>query len=172
MEYKIFDKKISGPFTVPSGIVTTEIPILEKIANEIPEIGILTTKSIGIEPRSGNREPIIAQPYPFSIINAVGLTNPGVEEIAKKISVMKIPKDKFLLISIFGKNEDEFQEVAERLVNFADGFELNISCPHSEKYGQVVGKDYQLVEKIVKKVSALGRPVFVKISPNLDIKKL
>ena len=171
MEYKIFDKKISGPFTIPSGIVATEIPILKRIGNEIPELGILTTKSIGPEPRSGNKEPIIGEPYPFSIINAVGLTNPGAKEFAKKISEVKIPEDKFLLISIFGGNEEEFKEVAEKLVDFADGFELNISCPHSEKYGQAVGKDYQLVEKIVKKVSGLGKPVLVKISPNLDLKE-
>jgi len=171
MECKIFDKKISGPFTIPSGLVATEIPILERIGNEIPEVGILTTKSIGPEPRSGNREPIAGEPYPFSIINAVGLANPGVEEFAKKISKIEIPEDKFLLISIFGGNEEEFRKVAEKLVDFADGFELNISCPHSEKYGQAIGKDYQLVEKITRKVSALGKPVFVKISPNLDIKE-
>lgn len=171
MKYKILNKEISGPFTIPSGIVATELPLLEKIANEIPEIGILTTKSIGLEPREGNKEPIIAQYTPFSFINAVGLTNPGATEFAKRISKIKIPKNKFLLISIFGGNEKEFQEVGEKLVNFADGFELNLSCPHSEKYGQVIGNNFQLVEKIVKKIAFLGKPVFAKISPNLDIKK-
>ena len=103
MKYKIFNKEISGPFTIPSGIVATETSTLEKIANEISEIGILTTKSIGLKPREGNREPIIAQYSPFSFINAVGLTNPGVEEFRKRISKIQIPHDKFLLTSIFGK---------------------------------------------------------------------
>ncbi len=183
-KYKIFNKKISGPFTIPAGIVTTEVSILEKIANEIPEIGILTTKSIGPEPREGNREPIIAQYSPFSFINAVGLTNPGVEEFRKRISKIKMgpakaggrwagrsPRDKFLLTSIFGSNEKEFKEVAEKLVEFTDGFELNISCPHSDKYGQVVGQDNAIVEKITKSIVSLGKPVFVKISPNLDVKE-
>jgi len=170
-KYKIFNKKISGPFTIPAGIVTTEVSILEKIANEIPEIGILTTKSIGPEPREGNREPIIAQYSPFSFINAVGLTNPGVEEFRKRISKIKIPPDRFLLTSIFGSNEKEFKEVAEKLVEFTDGFELNISCPHSDKYGQVVGQDNAILEKIAKSIVSLGKPVFVKISPNLDVKE-
>ena len=170
-KYKIFNKKISGPFTIPSGIVTTGISILEKIANEIPEIGILTTKSIGPEPRKGNREPIIAQYSPFSFINAVGLCNPGVEEFRKRISKIKISPDKFLLTSIFGSDEKEFKEVAEKLVEFTDGFELNISCPHSEKYGQVVGQDNAILEKITKSIVSLGKPVFVKISPNLDVKE-
>ena len=184
MKYKIFDKEIGGPFTIPAGIVTTEVSTLEKIANEIPEIGILTTKSIGPEPRAGYREPIIAQLAPFSFINAVGLTNPGAEEFRKRlqpthhppakagpISKIKIPENKFLLISIFGGNEKEFRKVAETLVEFADGFELNISCPHTEKYGQTVGKNTELVEKIVKSIGSLGKPVFVKISPDLNIKE-
>ena len=170
-KYKIFNKKISGPFTIPAGLVTTEVSTLEKIANEIPEIGILTTKSIGPEPREGNREPIIAQYSPFSFINAVGLTNPGVEEFRKRISKIKIPPDKFLLTSIFGSNEKEFKEVAEKLVELTDGFELNISCPHSDKYGQAVGQDNAIVEKITKSIVSLGKPVFVKISPNLDVKE-
>ncbi|MBU0472416.1 MAG: hypothetical protein KKF89_04205 [Nanoarchaeota archaeon] len=46
--------KISGIFTIPSGIVTTSAKTIERIANEIPEIGVITTKSIGPEPRAGN----------------------------------------------------------------------------------------------------------------------
>ena len=168
---KLFNKEISGPFTIPSGIVATEVPVLEKIANEIPEIGILTTKSIGSEPKEGNKEPIIAQFSPFSFINAVGLTNPGAEEFAKKLSKIKIPNDKFLLVSIFGSNEEEFKDVAKKLYDFADGFELNISCPHSDKYGQVIGQDKYLTAKIIGKISSLGKPVFIKLSPNLDIKE-
>ncbi|MFH1036575.1 MAG: dihydroorotate dehydrogenase, partial [Patescibacteria group bacterium] len=170
-KYKLFDKEISGSFTIPSGMVATEVSVLEKIAKEIPEIGILTTKSIGPEPKSGNREPIIAQFSPFSFINAVGLTNPGADVFAEKLSKIKIPADKFLLISIFGSCEVEFKEVAEKLYPFADGFELNISCPHSDKYGQVVGQDKNLVEKSVKSVASLGKPVFIKVSPNLDVKE-
>jgi len=169
--YKIFDKEITGPFTIPAGIVATETSIIEKIAQEIPEIGVLTTKSIGPESRKGYREPIIAQYAPFSFINAVGLTNPGAEEFRKRISKIKIPNDKFLLISIFGSSEKEFKEVAETLIDFADGFELNISCPHGEKYGQVVGKDSAILERTIKSISSLRKPVFVKISPNLSIKE-
>lgn len=168
---KLYGKEISGPFTIPSGIVTTGVPTLEKIAKEIPEIGILTTKSIGLEPREGNREPIIAQYAPFSFINAVGLTNPGAKAFAEGLSEIKIPKKKFLLISIFGDSEKEFKEVAEILYNFADGFELNLSCPHSGKYGKVLCQDKELVERIIKIVVSFGKPVFVKLSPS-DIEEI
>ncbi len=171
-KYKIFEKEISGFFTIPSGIVTTEISVLEKIAREIPEIGILTTKSIGLESKEGNKEPIIAKYAPFSFINAVGLTNPGARSFAEGLSSLEIPKDKFLLISIFGEAEEEFKKVAKALYDWADGFELNISCPHSQKYGQIIGQNEELVGRITKGIASMGKPVFLKLSPNLDIKKV
>jgi len=170
-KYNFFGKKISGKFTIPSGIVTTNVSVIEKIASEVPQIGILTTKSIGLEQRDGNREPIIAGHSPFSFVNAVGLTNPGAKNFANNLSKIKIPNDKFLLISIFGKDEKDFLETAKILYNFADGFEVNLSCPHASRYGQAIGKDLNLVKKIIKNVSSLGKPVFAKISPNLDIKE-
>lgn len=169
---KFLGKEISGPFTIPSGIVTSEVSILKRVAKEIKEIGILTTKSIGIEKREGNKEPILTNFAPLSFLNAVGLTNPGVKEFKKEISEASLPKNKFLLISIFGENEKEFSEIAEELSPFADGFELNLSCPHSSKYGQVIGQNLELTAKIVKKVKSKGKPVLVKISPNIDYLKI
>jgi len=156
------------PFTIPSGIVTTEVSCLERIANEVPEIGILTTKSIGPEPRAGNREPILAEYAPGCFVNAVGLTNPGAEEFARKLSGIRIPDDKFLLASIFGKSPDEFVYVMRTLNQYADGFELNLSCPHAQEHGQVVGQDKDLSFAIVHAVSGMTKkPVFVKLSPNI-----
>jgi len=169
--YKIFNKTISGFFTIPSGIITTEVSIIEKLANEIPELGIITTKSIGLKPCKGNEEPIIAKYASLSFINAVGLTNSGAKEFAKRLSKITIPDDKFLLISIFGNREKEITEIARILYDYADGFELNVSCPHSKEYGQAVGQDKELVEKLTRSVASFGKPVFVKISPNLDVKE-
>ena len=54
----------SPAFTIPSGIVTTQPSIIARIANDIPEIGVITTKSIGPVPRAGNREPIYSSTRP------------------------------------------------------------------------------------------------------------
>jgi len=163
---QIGSKKVM-PFTIPSGIVTTEVSCLERIAQEIPEIGILTTKSIGPEPRAGNREPILAQYIPGGFVNAVGLTNPGAEEFAKKLSSVRIPNDKFLLASIFGKDKDEFVCVAKTLDDYVDGFELNLSCPHAKGYGMQLGQDPQMVYKITQAVvQATKKPIFAKLTPN------
>jgi len=155
------------PFTIPSGIVTTQVSCLEKIANEIPEIGILTTKSIGPEPRTGNREPILSQYSPGCFTNAVGLTNPGAEEFAEQLSNINFPKDKFLLASIFGKNINEFVYVAKTLEPQVDGFELNLSCPHAKGYGMQLGQDPKMVNEITKSiVKKSKKPIFAKLTPN------
>jgi len=169
---KIKKVEIAGkqvmPFTICSGIVTTKVSCLERMAQDIPELGVLTTKSIGPEPRSGNREPILAEYMPGGFVNAVGLTNPGPEEFAKELSSAKIPSGKFLLCSAFGKNPDEFVHVVRVLEPYADGFELNLSCPHAQGHGLAVGQDKELSESIIKAVvSVTKKPVFVKLSPNL-----
>ena len=165
---KIGNKKVM-PFTIPSGIVTTEVSCLERIAREIPELGILTTKSIGPEPRAGNREPIFAQYSPGCFVNAVGLTNPGAEGFAKKLSLVNLPEDKFLLASIFGKDLDEFVYVAKTLENCVDGFELNLSCPHARGYGMQLGQDSEIVHDITKAiVGKTSKPVFAKLTPNVN----
>ncbi len=161
---KIGDKEI-WPFTIPSGIITTKISALEKIAQQVPELGILTTKSIGPEPRIGNREPIFAQHSAGCFINAVGLENPGALAFAKKLSSANLPKDKFLLASIFGKNTGEFVYVAKILESLVDGFELNLSCPHAEGYGMQLGQDPKLVYQIVKEAVKFNKLVFAKLSP-------
>ena len=99
-------KKISGPFTIPSGIVATAVPIIEYIFSNIPQIGVLTTKSIGLDERLGYREPVFNQYEPGCFINAIGLTNQGATKSAALFSRLNVPSDKFFLVSIFGGSID------------------------------------------------------------------
>lgn len=161
-------KKISGRFTIPSGIITTNTKIIEKIANEIPQIGVITTKSVGLIPKEGNREPIITQYAPGCFVNAVGLTNPGAEEFVKQLQQIKMPEDKFLLISIFGKDAEEFCAVAKIVEQYCDGIELNLSCPHATGYGMAIGQDKNLVKEITAAVKqAVNKPIIPKLTPNV-----
>ncbi|MGB1188590.1 MAG: tRNA-dihydrouridine synthase [Pseudomonadales bacterium] len=162
-------KSVSGPFTIPSGIVTTATPILQRFIRDVPAVGVLTTKSIGPDPRLGNREPILSQYAPGNFVNAVGLTNPGMSNSAELLDTLEIPDDKFLLTSIFGANLEEFVAVAQCLAPFSDGLELNLSCPHAKGYGMAMGQDPALVYDIVKAVkAAVDIPVIPKLTPNTD----
>ena len=83
MTIEFFGRRLSGPFTIPSGIVTCAPSIIQYFLDHVPEVGIITTKSIGMAPRTGNREPVLSQYAPGCFVNAVGLTNPGAERSAE-----------------------------------------------------------------------------------------
>ena len=167
MTTKFLGKNLSGPFTIPSGIVTTATSIIQYVIDRMPQVGVITTKSVGLNPRSGNREPVYSQYAPGCFVNAVGLTNPGAETAAALMSELKIPEDRFLLTSIFASSVDEFVEVAKIMAPVSDGLELNLSCPHASGYGMAMGQDPELVKQITAAVkSAVDIPVIPKLTPN------
>lgn len=168
MTYNFLGKTISGPFTIPSGIVTTAPSIIQRVMRYVPEVGVITTKSIGMEPRAGYREPIYSQYAPGCFVNAVGLTNPGAQASLTALKQLRVPDDKFLLVSIFGGSVDEFVATAKLLEPVADGFELNLSCPHASGYGMAMGQDPEMVAAIVRAVkAAVSVPVVPKLTPNV-----
>jgi dihydroorotate dehydrogenase (NAD+) catalytic subunit len=163
--YRLGEKKVSGRFVVPSGIRCTHASTIARCFQEVPSIGVITTKSISLAPKAGYREPIFAQYAEGSYINAVGLTNPGASAFRAELETVDIPADKFLLVSIFGASVSDFVEAARILEPVADGFELNMSCPHAKGYGAEIGADRALLCEITRAVVAAVRvPVFVKFS--------
>jgi len=164
---EFFGKTLSGPFTIPSGIVTTATPIIQYVFDHMPEVGVITTKSIGMAPRVGNREPVYSQFAPGCFVNAVGLTNPGAERSLELLGALEVPADRFLLTSIFGGSIEEYVEVARLLAPVSDGLELNLSCPHAKGYGMAMGQDPELVREITSAVkAAVDIPVIPKLTPN------
>ncbi|GAB5413646.1 MAG: dihydroorotate dehydrogenase/oxidoreductase, FAD-binding [Congregibacter sp.] len=167
MSTQFFGKTLSGPFTIPSGIVTTAPSIIQYFLDKVPEVGVITTKSIGLAPRAGNREPVYSQYAPGCFVNAVGLTNPGAEASIEGLKALRVPDDRFLLTSIFGGSVEEFVDVARMLAPYSDGLELNLSCPHAKGYGMAMGQDPELVAEIVAAVKAVvDVPVIPKLTPN------
>lgn len=158
-------KAIEGQFVIPSGIRCTRAGTIGWCFARVPEIGVVTTKSISLAPRSGYREPIYARYAQDCYINAVGLANPGAEEFRAELEMIEVPQNKFLLVSIFGGNAEEFVATARVLREVADGFELNMSCPHAQGYGVEIGQNRELVAEITAAVvAATGLPVIVKLS--------
>ena len=79
--------------------------------------------------------------------------------------------DKFLLVSIMGRNEEEWAYLTEKMNDSgADALELNFSCPNmtEENTGSDVGQIPELVERycrVVKQHSKL--PFIAKLTPNV-----
>jgi dihydroorotate dehydrogenase (NAD+) catalytic subunit len=124
--------------------------------------GGVVTKSIGPEPLDGHPGPCLAV-LDDGVLNAMGLPNPSRDFIAELVPLSGEP----VVVSIFGGDPEEFALVASWFAGSAAGFELNLSCPHAEGFGSALGTDPGLVEECTRAVKALGRPTWVKVTPNV-----
>jgi dihydroorotate dehydrogenase subfamily 1 len=166
--YQLGRKTVNGRFVIPSGIRCTHAATIRKCFLEVPSFGVITTKSISVLPRKGYREPIYARYAPGCYINAVGLANPGAAAYLAEFEGIRTPEDKFLLVSIMGSDIPSFLEAAQILMPIADGFELNMSCPHAKGYGIEIGQDPELLQAITREVvRSTGLPVFIKLSSTI-----
>ncbi len=70
---------------------------------------------------------------------------------------------------MFGYSADEYATVAKKAVDAgADAVELNVSCPHVQFTGAEIGQNPKLLAEVVEKVkAAVGKPILVKLSPNV-----
>lgn len=168
--------EIRNPLILASGILGSAYSTLNKAFHE--GFGAVTTKSIGKNPREGNPNPsVLYIPEINSIINAVGLANPGCSKFREELQY--IDSDVKLIVSVFGSSPNELVSVIEciretRVQIEPIAFELNLSCPHVKKVGMAVGTDPEVVEEIVKKVkTTFNIPIWVKLTPNIsDITKI
>jgi len=156
----------SNPFLLASGIVGNSFEELTRALNV--GAGGVVTKSVGVVPRKGYKPPNFVK-TDSGFLNAIGLSNPGVNAIKVELSKNK----KILhstLVSIFGSSPQEYIEIIKKIdmLPFV-GYELNLSCPHAKGVGIDVGHDLVLVSDIVKQVRINTKKLLVvKLSPNTD----
>ena len=158
---------LANPTMLASGILGYCTETLETIAEA--GAGAVVTKSIGLKPRKGNANPTVVQ-ADCGLINAMGLPNPGINEFAQEIrgakKTLKVP----LIVSVYGFKAEEYAIVAEKAIACgADAVELNCSCPHVKETGSEIGQDPKVLAEVVARAKKVvkGKPVFVKLSPNV-----
>jgi len=158
-------------FTSGSGIFTTKLPLIKWADDNLPEMEVLTTKSIQVVPTPGNREPIIVEPEEGSIGNAVGLKNRGMEKTHPLLKELKEKGIKGILnISLAAKCPEDFITLVKKFDDIADILELNFSCPHAHAgFGSSIGCDPNTVKEYMEKI----RPetdalIFPKLTPNVE----
>ncbi len=158
--------KLANPTMLASGILGYSAETLENIVEG--GAGAVVTKSVGLKPRVGYANPTVVQAE-CGLINAMGLPNPGIDEFVKEIHRLKKVLSVPLIVSVYGFSEEEYAKVSKKAVDAgADALELNVSCPHVKETGSEIGQDPAVLSKVVRKVkSAVDKPVFVKLSPNV-----
>lgn len=138
---------------------------------ELEELGGLVTKAVSVEPRGGAPAPRVAE-FEGGMINAVGLANPGVEEVrASHIPWLeKNLRRAKVLINVVGQTVEDFATVIARLDTSTAiaGYELNVSCPNVKAGGAEFGADTSTLSDVVRRSRAsTAKPIFVKLSPTL-----
>ncbi|MDX1524590.1 MAG: dihydroorotate dehydrogenase, partial [Anaerolineae bacterium] len=160
--------QLQSPLVLASGVLGTSATMLVRIAES--GAGMVTAKSCGPEPRAGHPNPVVV-PFDGGLLNAVGLSNPGVSaqveflsEARKGLQPLKVP----LIASMFAGPVAEFAQVAQTLTACEpDLIELNISCPNVSG-GVDFGTDARICRRLVEDVrTSIGLPVIAKLTPNV-----
>jgi len=133
-------------------------------------LGSFSFKGTTKEPRFGNPTPRVAE-CTGGILNSIGLQNPGIEavineELPRIAAFFKKP----VIANIGGFSVDEFVYCAERLdgVEQVGIIEVNISCPNLHKGGVNFGSDPKAAAEVTAAVrKATGKPIYIKLSPNV-----
>lgn len=140
----------------------------EKIV-DLNRIGAIVTKGLSREPIAGNPAPRLWHTE-GGMINSVGLQNVGVPAFIRD----KLPKLRNYSVpvfaNVFGYAVDDYLEVIRALEDAQGiaGYELNVSCPNTERGGMFFSSDPDLLTDLVSRAREVAhRPMIVKLSPNV-----
>lgn len=152
--------KLRNPFILASGFIGDDPSLLSRAWKA--GFGAVTTKSLTPKPREGYKPPIIAFTK-AGYLNAVGLSNPGVDSLPRLLSML--PKESKVIVSIAGSTVDDFRYGAEKSnLDNVDIIELNLSCPHVKSMGMDIIHDISYSLDIIDAVvSTSDKPVYIKL---------
>ena len=160
------DKKLKNPVIPASGTFGFGREFDELY--DISVLGGVATKGLTLAPRLGNAVPRIAESH-GTILNAVGLQNPGVDAFLKNDLDWLKSKTR-VLANAAGSTLSDYGEICKKLNGKVDFIELNISCPNVKCGGMAFGIKPESVEEVtrVAKENCPDTPLIVKLSPNVE----
>lgn len=158
---------LKNPVLLASGTVGYGNEISQ--LTDLGKIGGIVTKSLSLKPRKGNPPQRIVE-TPSGMLNAIGLTNVGVDVFLKeKIPFLK-ELNTSLICNIAASSIEEYIECTRLLTEeeTIKAFEINVSCPNVKEGGLIFGNDIASVGRITEKVrSVTNKPIIIKLSPNV-----
>lgn len=159
------------------GNAAGEVKTLEQVeALAKTPITNLLVGSITVEKRDGNPgETFWVSPDDKFALNAGGLRGLGIDyyrEVGPEMASIAHKSGKVLIVSIAGtQHNSDWVNLAKCAASFADGIEINISCPNKWKDGKMevpVAENPDAVSKILRDVSKATNgnvPLSVKLPP-------
>ncbi len=163
LDIELLGMELKNPLMLASGILGVSGVSLKRVALS-GGAGAIVTKSIGMTPREGHRNPTFVE-LDNGYLSAIGLANPGYVEFEEEIDVAKagnVP----IIASVYGFSFREYVEVARVIGGYGvDAIELNLSYPNVGKAGAFYGYSEELAHEVVEEVKKeVNLPVIAKLT--------
>jgi len=171
------DQQIRSPFGIAAG--------LDKNAQamnyfETEPIGFLEVGTVTKLAQEGNPKPrLFRLLQQESLLNRMGFNNDGLDLISARVKKFAAQKKKTFALGInIGKNKNtpndrakfEYAELYKALAPYADYLVINISSPNTQGLRDLLNETGMrgIFEEVDKERTILTRPLFIKISPDMQ----
>jgi dihydroorotate dehydrogenase (NAD+) catalytic subunit len=159
--------KLVSPIVLLSGCVGfgEEYTRVEGFSNTA--VGAIVLKGTTREPRLGNPPHRIYE-TPMGMLNAIGLQNPGVDHVVRKILPTLDFSETRFIANVCGSTIEDYVEVTRRFDDSPiDAIEINISCPNIKEGGVQFGNYPDMSGRVVEACRKVtSKPLITKLSPN------
>ena len=171
---RVMGLEFKGPFGMAAGF--------DKNAEMIKELGQLGFSHVEIgtvtrHAQDGNAKPrLFRLKKDLSLINRMGFNNDGADAVARRLEKLRSSGAKLPIVGVnIGKSKiteledavSDYQYSAEKLAPFADYIAVNVSSPNTPglRSLQAIDQLEPILNAVIAK--AAGKPVLVKIAPDL-----
>jgi dihydroorotate dehydrogenase len=172
---QVLGLEFSGPFGIAAGFDKNAVAVKElgQLGFSHVEIGTVTR-----HPQSGNPKPrLFRLVKDEALINRMGFNNDGADQVALRLAKLRASGTKLPVIGVnIGKSKItelvdavyDYEYSTKVLAPVADYIAVNVSSPNTPGLRSL--QDVDQLEPILVAVSraALGKPVLVKIAPDLE----
>jgi len=156
-----------SPLVLLSGCVGfgEEYTRIEGFSNR--DAGAIVLKGTTQNPRLGN-PPHRVYETPAGMLNAIGLQNPGVDHVVRRILPELDFSETRFIANVSGSTIEEYVEVTRRFDQSPiDAIEINISCPNVKEGGVAFGNYPDMSAQVVQACRRVtNKPLITKLSPN------
>ena len=138
----------------------------------LEKLGGIVSKAVSPAPRAGNPPPRVRE-FEDGMVNSVGLANPGLERVGKdELPWLERHLGRArLIVNVVGDTVRDYVTVVSGLSSWKviTAFELNVSCPNTERGGEEFAADPRVLGDLVSRCrDASDIPVVPKLAPGLD----
>src|SRR5580700_9739669 len=157
----------ASPIVLLSGCVGfgEEYTRIEGFSNR--DAGAIVLKGTTLAARLGN-PPHRVYETPAGMLNAIGLQNPGVDQVVGRILPQLDFSETRFIANVCGSTIEEYVEVTRRFDDSPiDAIEINISCPNVKEGGVAFGNYPDMSHQVVSACRRVTKkPLITKLSPN------